>query len=211
MKRSSLGAWVIAGFLLAFSVFSPPMANAADTYFPTPGGGGVNGAVGMCLNASNQAVPCTDPTALKTYIDANTASQIHADFGTLNASVSAPVPAGNNFIGTTVPNITPIVSAALESNHVIKGSAGNFYAGYITTGATPGWLLLSNTTTAPAASGAAIAPLACVIAPANATTTLAGTGGAPIVMSTGVTMVFSTSGCLTNTASSTAFFSGQAQ
>ncbi len=32
-----------------------------DTYFYTPGGGGVNGAVGMCLNTSNppRAVPCS--------------------------------------------------------------------------------------------------------------------------------------------------------
>lgn len=30
-----------------------------DTYFYTPGGGGVNGSLGMCLNASNKAVPCS--------------------------------------------------------------------------------------------------------------------------------------------------------
>lgn len=30
-----------------------------DTYFYTPGGGGVNGAVGMCLNTSGKAVPCS--------------------------------------------------------------------------------------------------------------------------------------------------------
>ena len=32
-----------------------------DTYFYTPGGGGVNGALGMCLNTSNKAVPCSAP------------------------------------------------------------------------------------------------------------------------------------------------------
>jgi hypothetical protein len=35
-----------------------------DTYFSTPGGGGVNGAVGMCLNTSNQAVPCSAPSVV---------------------------------------------------------------------------------------------------------------------------------------------------
>jgi hypothetical protein len=30
----------------------------SDTYFYTPGGGGVNGALGMCLNGSSKAVPC---------------------------------------------------------------------------------------------------------------------------------------------------------
>lgn len=39
-------------------------AKAADTYFPTPGGGGINGAVGMCLKADGNAVPCSDPLAL---------------------------------------------------------------------------------------------------------------------------------------------------
>jgi len=30
-----------------------------DTYFYTPNNGGVNGALGMCLNTSNKAVPCS--------------------------------------------------------------------------------------------------------------------------------------------------------
>jgi hypothetical protein len=108
----------------------------------------------------------------------------------------------------TLAALTPVVSSALESNHVIKASAGNFYAGYVTTGATGGWLLLANSTTAPTAGGAAIAPIACVVAPANATTSIG--NQIPIRASTGITLVFSTSGCLTNTASATAYFSGMA-
>lgn len=34
------------------------MPATAQNFWTTPGGSGVNGAVGMCLNASNQAVPC---------------------------------------------------------------------------------------------------------------------------------------------------------
>lgn len=108
-------------------------------------------------------------------------------------------------------SIAPVVSSALESNHVIKAGAGNLYDAYITTGATAGWFLVANATSAPTAGGAAIAPIACVIAPANSTISISSTGGAPIVASTGITLVFSTSGCLTNTASATAFFSGRAQ
>lgn len=108
----------------------------------------------------------------------------------------------------TLAALTPIVSTALESNKVIKASAGNFYSGYVTTGAVAGWLLLANSTTAPTAGGAAIAPLACVVAPANASTSIGGL--TPMRLSTGITLVFSTSGCLTNTASTTAFFSGMA-
>lgn len=44
----------------------PALAQSPNTenYFYTPSGSGVNGAVGMCLNASSKAVSCTDPTAL---------------------------------------------------------------------------------------------------------------------------------------------------
>lgn len=35
------------------------VAQNTDTYFLTPGGGGVNGAVGMCMNTANKAVPCS--------------------------------------------------------------------------------------------------------------------------------------------------------
>jgi hypothetical protein len=46
-------------------IAAPAMAQTnTDTYFGTPGGGGVNGSVGMCLSALNQAVPCSDPRAL---------------------------------------------------------------------------------------------------------------------------------------------------
>lgn len=109
----------------------------------------------------------------------------------------------------TAAGITPVVSAALESNHVIKNAAGNFISGYVTTGAVAGWLLLANSAAAPTAGGAAIAPLACVIAPVNSTTSI--TPPVPMIFSTGITMVFSTSGCLTNTASTTVFFSGLAK
>jgi len=57
---------------LGWSAAAHAQANT-DTYFYTPGGGGVNGAVGMCLNASNKAVPCSaagvqpSPTSIGPY------------------------------------------------------------------------------------------------------------------------------------------------
>jgi len=107
--------------------------------------------------------------------------------------------------------IAPVVTASLESNHVIKASAGNLYDASITTGAVGGYFLGSNSTTAPTAGGGAIAPLFCVQAPANSTTSWSVAGNPPMPFSTGITLVFSTTGCLTNTASTTAFFSGRAQ
>lgn len=106
--------------------------------------------------------------------------------------------------------IATVKSSALESNHVIKSSAGNLYGWNVTTGATPGWILLYNGTSAPTAGGAAIAPEKCIYAPANATIGSSVGGGPPMRFSTGIVVVFSSSGCLTNTASATTFISGDA-
>lgn len=152
----------------------------------------------------------TDPTGTTT----QPASIVQGgNTATVKAASTAPVAGDPGVVVSLSPNvggITPVVSSALESNHVIKAGAGVLISGYVTTGAVQGWLLVANSTTAPTAGGAAIAPIACVYAPANATTSIGGQGGPSIIASTGITLVFSTSGCLTNTASSTAFFSGQA-
>jgi hypothetical protein len=105
--------------------------------------------------------------------------------------------------------ITPVVSSAAESNHVLKGSAGNLYSLYVTTGATAGYLMTFNATSAPA--DGAVTPIDCVQAPANQTTGLTFGSGPPDVYSTGITAVFSSTGCFTKTASATAFFKGRAK
>lgn len=109
----------------------------------------------------------------------------------------------------TDSGITIVKSLALESNHVLKASAGNLYSVYVTTGATAGWLLTYNGTSAPTAGGAAIAPVDCVIAPANSTVGISMGGDPPDAYATGIVAIFSSSGCLTNTASSTVFFKGR--
>jgi hypothetical protein len=223
------------------SAFAVPWFNSAGTWqcagatvpvsgTVTPTGAGANNADGVASVATG-----LQSAAVYSYLyNGTTWDRARGDTTAgLWAQIKAALPAGTNAIGTvllptaatiaagngvvSVPSseagagIAPVVSSALESNHVIKASAGNFYSGYVTTGATAGWLLLANSTTAPTAGGAAIAPLACVLAPANQTTSIAGPVGAPLVFSTGITMVFSTSGCLTNTASTSAFFSGMAK
>lgn len=132
---------------------------------------------------------------------------------TVKAGSSRPLASDPSLVVSLSPNvggIAPVVSSALESNHVIKAGSGTLISAYVTTGAVAGYLLVSDSTTAPSAGGAAIAPIACVYAPANATTSIGGQGGPAIIASTGITLVFSTSGCLTNTASNTVFLSGQA-
>lgn len=48
-----------------------PLPAMAQTYWLTPGGSGVNGAVGMCVNASNLAVSCSDASALASPVSGN--------------------------------------------------------------------------------------------------------------------------------------------
>lgn len=75
-----------------------------DTYFYTPGGGGVNGAIGMCLNTSNKAVPCSaagvapSPVAVSPYpfnpTTATSATPITAASGNVAAATATATLAG---------------------------------------------------------------------------------------------------------------------
>lgn len=101
-----------------------------------------------------------------------------------------------------------VVSTAAESNHVLKGSAGNLYTLTTTIGATSGYLMLFDATSLPA--NGAVTPKYCLPVTSNATN-----GGAtlawpyPLVFATGITAGFSITGCFTLTASATANFFGQ--
>lgn len=105
--------------------------------------------------------------------------------------------------------ITSVVSTSAESGHIFKASAGNFYGSFVTTGATPGYLLIFDSATVP--SNGAVTPKLCVVAPANATTGVTYNSGPPGVFATGISAAFSTTGCFTLTLSSTAFFNGRVQ
>jgi hypothetical protein len=55
--------------LVAMALFFAPSAARAQSQFATPAGGGNNaaqGSVNMCLNGSNQAVPCSSAVPLVT-------------------------------------------------------------------------------------------------------------------------------------------------
>lgn len=121
-----------------------------DTYFYTPGGGGVNGAVGMCLNTSNKAVPCSatnvqpSPVSLPSY-PVNPATAVAATPVTASATgttgaVSATLPAtagkttylcsvqiGEAGTGTATATATSTVSGTL--NYVVA-APGNFTVTY---------------------------------------------------------------------------------
>jgi hypothetical protein len=104
----------------------------------------------------------------------------------------------------TSAGLTPVVSAASESSHVFKASAGNLYAYQVTTGAVAGFIMIFNATSAPA--DGAVAPVKCVTVAANSTVGVS--MSPPEAFATGITAVFSTTGCFVKTASATAVFSG---
>ncbi len=130
--------------------------------------------------------------------------------GTADAvSSTNPVPMAMAPSSASTQGIAPVVTSALAGSLVLKASAGNFYAAYITTGATAGYLLVFNATSAP--GDGAVTPSDCVQAPANTTTGITRAGQPPAYHSTGITLVFSTTGCFTKTISATAFLRGDAQ
>lgn len=105
--------------------------------------------------------------------------------------------------------ITPIVSAAAEGSHVLKTSGGQLYSLYVTTGATAGFLMTFNATSAP--GDGAVTPVECVQVPANTTVSVSFGPGPPDAYATGITAVFSSTGCFTKTVSATAFFKARVQ
>lgn len=112
----------------------------------------------------------------------------------------------SNLLPVSFAAVTPVVSSAVESSHVIKGSAGTLYDWHATTGAVAGYVMIFNATSAPA--DGAVTPICCfAVAALNTVTSM---DKVPTTFSTGITMVFSSTGPFTKTASATAFFSAKA-
>lgn len=104
--------------------------------------------------------------------------------------------------------IVPVVSTVAESGHVLKASAGNLYHVAVSTGGTAGFLLVVNATSAP--SNGAVAPLLCRAVAANSSLEV-DHAIIPDRYGTGITALFSTTGCFTLTLSATATFEGAVQ
>lgn len=87
---------------------------------------------------------------------------------------------------TVAPGITSIVSAIAEATHVLKASPGNLYSVYATNlTATAGFLVVTNTTSAPV--DGAIAPLDWCILPANGSCSVSYGPGPPDTYGVGIT------------------------
>lgn len=99
---------------------------------------------------------------------------------------------------------TPIVSAAAEGSHILKAAKGTLISLYVTAGASAGYLMTLNSATVPA--DGAVTPINCVQVAANNTVALNFAPQPPEYYSTGIVVVFSTTGCFTKTISNTAYF-----
>lgn len=134
--------------------------------------------------------------------------------GTAAGAIRVELPTDGTGILSLAPStvstvaITPVVSSALEASHVLKASAGNLYRVAVTSGALGGYLLVFNATTAP--GDGAVTPILCRALPANASLEV-DHAIIPDRYSTGITAVFSTTGCFTKTASATATFDAEVQ
>lgn len=160
-----------------------------------------------------QGIAAMTPFLTTTTLNAETTKVI----GTVNQGTSPWVVSGTvsaNFTPSSSSSIgiTPVVSAAAEASHVLKAGAGNVYSAYANNfSATTGWLVLLNSTSAPA--DGAITPLACALLAPNGVASINYAPGPPGVFSTGITAVV-TSGatCFTKTTGTiTAFISGSVQ
>lgn len=106
------------------------------------------------------------------------------------------------------PTITDSTSTALEGARVFKASAGTLYRVTLTITTVSGWLMIFNATSAPA--DGAVTPAYCAPVLSNGTTGFIAVdfSGAPRTLSTGITAVFSSTGCFTKTTSATGYFNG---
>lgn len=98
-------------------------------------------------------------------------------------------------------------NAAVGSSLVAKASAGNLYAMNVTAGASALYIMVFDATSAPA--DGAVTPKWCLPLAANAG--LDKVFNPPMRGATGLTIVASTTGCYSKTASATAFIAAQAQ
>lgn len=130
--------------------------------------------------------------------DANTIQISQTTPATTNGMT--PVPTSNAAAANALTS-----SGAVQASNVLKASAGNLYSLTITTGATAGFLMIFNLTSAPI--DGAVTPAYCSQAPANMTSAIE--WSIPVRFATGITAVFSSTGCFTKTESATAAFFAQ--
>lgn len=130
-----------------------------------------------------------------------------SEAGAINATFSGSLAAGSNTIGGTyaAPTasasfaIIPGSSSVLESSHILKAGPGNLYSLYVVTGSVGGFLMTFNSTTVPA--DGPVTPVECIPLSPHSLVAINAEGALPDHYSTGIVVVFSTTGPFTKTTS----------
>lgn len=110
--------------------------------------------------------------------------------------------------GSSPSSLTSVATTAAASSLTLKVGSGLFYQFQITTAATPGYVMVFDSATAP--SDGAVQPAACWVVGANSSLSMSNTP-LPTRFTNGLVLVFSSTGCFTLTKSATAFISGSVQ
>lgn len=102
------------------------VAAAAQTAFTTPGGSIVSGGLGMCLNGSGQAVPCSASGALATPNNIDTGALI--TLTAASAGVNGTDQINNTGRGinvviniTAITGTTPTLTVTLQGKDTVSG------------------------------------------------------------------------------------------
>lgn len=172
------------------------------------------GTSGPQPSASSQSVtPATD---------ADLASKTNQTNGTQAARIMAYGPLTDNYtvLWSTAGSLHVTVApgsgsstalnrqftSAAASSLVVKASAGNLFGYNIVSGAVAGYVMFFDSPTVPA--DGTVTPKMCFALAANAS--IQADRDIPVRFTTGITMVFSSTGPFTKTASATAFLAGDA-
>ncbi len=119
---------------------------------------------------------------------------------------------GLAYADTTVTShhVVPQASAAAEATHVVSAIPAVLYGASVSVGATAGYFMILNLAADAGGSGAAVLPVKCQEVAAHSTVTFTPDTNTAWHFDKGIILVFSTTGCFTETTgSATAFFSWQ--
>lgn len=112
-----------------------------------------------------------------------------------------------NLVTANSGAMAPIATAAVSGSLIAKATPGNLLAWAVTSGASAGYVLIFDSATVPA--DGAVTPKDCRALAANSS--LGSSLNTPEKYSTGITLVFSTTGCFAKTISATAYIKATVQ
>lgn len=190
----------------------PPAPCSASNPVPTGGGGAASNVNVTQFGSSNVVTGTGTGGAGIPRVTVSNDSTLGLIAGSAiigNVRIDQTTPGTTNGVNIDPSNasgigIVPVVSASAEGSHVFCSAACNNWGLYVTTGAAAGFLMTFNATSAPA--DGAVTPVECVQVAATSSAALNFGPGPPDRYSTGMTAVYSTTGCFNKTISATAFF-----